>query len=259
MKCAEVVIGPPGSGKTSYVLSKRLALAHRRPYTVNLDPGNEDADFDYSICTVSSVRMYQQEHGVGPNMSAKCILERFCAGFEEFFREHVEDTDYLLFDLPGQIEFFMCSDALNDMLAHLRRCGVSTVVVNLVDLVFFSNRHALVSSYLVSTLCIGLIESAQIAVISKCDAWSRTELQHTLRNIADVEVEESGGLYGEMMSFVQSQGVLRYEILDYENAASVAVLQMVIDRASGLFLEDDYLDTEEVCSASRDDVFARYE
>lgn len=265
MRYAEVIIGPPGSGKSTYIATKKTSLRHRSPFAMNLDPGNwNDTDFDYSIRTISSSREYQERYDVGPNMSTKAILERFEANFEEFFRENIEDTDhYLLFDFPGQVEFFMCSNVLGDILRCLRNNGYSVVVVNLVDLVFFTNAHSLISSYLISTLCLCLIESAQIAVISKCDNWRKLELQYPLRDIADLQgLDEMGDghrLHEEMIAFVRSQGLLSYEILDYENPASVLNLQMMIDKASGLFFEDEYFVTEKITTmACRDDVFSRY-
>lgn len=264
MRYAEIVIGPPGSGKSTYVISKKTTLCHRSPFALNLDPGNhKDTDFDYSICSISSSREYQQKYGVGPNMSTKAILEEFCSNFEEFFRENIEETDYyLLFDFPGQIEFFICSDALNSILKHLGNNGYSVVLVNLVDLVFFTNAHALLFSYLVSTLCLGLLESAQINVISKCDNWKRLELKHPLRDIAELQnMDEIEGnrLHREMIEFIRGQGLLLYEILDYGNTSSVMNLQIAIDKASGLFFEDDYFAKENIVMVSREDVFSEYD
>lgn len=265
MKYAEVVIGPPGSGKSTYVATKKTLLSHRSPFSINLDPGNtNDKDFDYSICSVSSAHKYQQEHGVGPNMSAKCILDEFGAGIDEFFREHIEDTDhYLLLDFPGQVEFFISSSVPNTILQRLRSYGYSVVVVSLVDLVFFSNTHSLISSYLTSTLCMALLDAPQVSVISKCDNWSKLDLKHPLEDIASLQalegIEGEPGLYGEMASFVRNQGLLLYEVLDYDNPDSVASLQIAIDKASGLFFEDDYFAIEKIeAVVSRDDVLSRY-
>ncbi|CAD25490.1 similarity to HYPOTHETICAL PROTEIN YLB2_CAEEL [Encephalitozoon cuniculi GB-M1] len=265
MKYAEVIIGPPSSGKSTYVMSKKAVLSHRNPYTVNLDPGNcNDGQFDYSICSISSSLKYQEKHGVGPNMSAKCVLEEFAAGIDEFFRENIENTDhYVLFDFPGQVEFFMSSDIPNGILRYLRSNGYSVVVVNLTDLVFFSNDHSLLSSYLVSTLCLCLLESAQVNVISKCDNWKKLEMKHSLEEIASLEcledVQKKGKLHEEMVLFIQSQGLLSYEVLDYDNTDSVLNLQITIDRASGLFFEDDYFAVEKITNiVSRDEVLSRY-
>ncbi|WEL38887.1 GPN-loop GTPase 2 [Encephalitozoon hellem] len=265
MKYAEVIIGPPGSGKSTYVMCKKEWLAHRSPYTVNLDPGNcNDREFDYSICSISPSLMYQEKHNVGPNMSTKCILEEFSARIDEFFQENIEGTDhYILFDFPGQVEFFMSSDVPNNIIRYLKSNGYSVVIVNLVDLVFFSNDHSLISSYLISTLCLCLLESAQINVISKCDSWRKLDLGYPLEDVASLECLEEVGkkkkIHDEMASFVQNQGLLAYEILDYDNPDTVLSLQIEIDKASGLFFEDDYFATEKITSIpSKDDVLSRY-
>ncbi|ADM11731.1 putative ATP binding protein [Encephalitozoon intestinalis ATCC 50506] len=265
MKYAEIIIGPPGSGKSTYVMNKKTWLSHRSPYTINLDPGNSNSkEFDYSICSISSSSVYQEKHDVGPNMSTKCILEEFVTRIDEFFRENIEDTDhYVLIDFPGQVEFFISSDIPNRIIRYLKRNGYSVVVLNLIDLVFFSNSHSLVSSYLISTLCLCLLESAQINIISKCDNWKSLEMEYPLEEIASLEcleeIPRKKKLYSEMISFVLNQGLLLYEILDYDNPDSVLNLQVGIDRASGLFFEDNYFDTEKITRIpSRDEVFSKY-
>lgn len=263
MKYAEIVIGPPGSGKSTYVMNKKASLSHRHPFAINLDPGNKrDTGFDYSICSISSSREFQETHDVGPNMSSKMILEEFSSSFEEIFREHIEDTDhYLLLDFPGQIELFICSDVPNNILGYLKRNGYSVVVINLIDLVFFTNSHSLISSYMISTLCLCLLESAQVNVISKCDNWDRLNLEHPLRDIADLTClsEMKSSLHTEMIDFVHNQCLLSYEILDYDNLDSISYLQVAIDRASGLLFEDDYFEVEKITAVpSRDNVFSKY-
>ncbi|AFN83219.1 putative ATP binding protein [Encephalitozoon romaleae SJ-2008] len=265
MRYAEVIIGPPGSGKSTYVMSKKAWLSHRNPYIINLDPGNcNDKEFDYSICSISPSLMYQERHNVGPNMSTKCILEEFYTRIDEFFQENIEGTDhYILLDFPGQVEFFISSDIPNSIIGYLKSNGYSVVVVNLVDLVFFSNDHSLISSYFISTLCLCLLESAQINVISKCDNWKKLGLKYSLEDIASLEcleeMEKKKKIHEEMASFVLNQGLLAYEVLDYDNPDSVLNLQVAIDKASGLFFEDDYFATEKITRiSSKDDVFSRY-
>ncbi|KAH9411201.1 putative ATP binding protein [Ordospora pajunii] len=266
MKYAEVIIGPPGSGKSTYVASKKDMLSHRSPFTVNLDPGNtNDAGFDYSICTVCSSEAYQHRYEVGPNMSTKAILEEFGSGFEEFFRENIDGTDhYVLFDFPGQIEFFISSEIPNTIIKHLKSNGYSVVVVSLIDLVFFSNETSRISSYLISALCLGLLEAAQVNVISKCDNWNKIGMDCALRDIADLcclDGEQGKALfYKEAAMFAQNQGILPYEILDYENPLSTLALQVSIDIASGMFFDDDYFAAEKILKIpSRDEVFSVYE
>jgi GPN-loop GTPase len=267
MKYCEVMIGPPGSGKSTYIEYKRESLASRNPYTINLDPGNASTAFDYTISSISSTGEYQRERDVGPNMSVKAILQRFSLGFEAFYSEHLDERDYyLLVDLPGQIEFFMCSDVLHDMIGHLQRNGYSVVVVNLVDLVFFSERHALLSSYLICTLCIGLIEAPQICVISKCDNLGKLDLQYSLREVTELapmdELSQGSRFYEELALFVRNQGMLSYEILDYSNPESLVGLQILIDRASGILFEEEYRE-KHIGSLgsvpSRNDIFSKYE
>ena len=71
----QVVVGPPGAGKTTYCagMSQFLTLAGRRVAIINLDPANDcpPAALGYApavdIADLVSLQAVQEELGLGPN------------------------------------------------------------------------------------------------------------------------------------------------------------------------------------------------
>lgn len=247
MEFGEVVIGPPGSGKTTYI-STSMQNLRRKSVAISLDPGNETHNFfDYSIRNHFVTREYMEKNSLGPNYALKEIMERFsqCAG--EYLGPVIDKNRgcFFVFDFPGQIELFIASSSLVDILAFLTRKGISLVVVNLFDVVHFYDCFSRISSYVVATLSMMLIEAPQICVISKCDNIKRYDKGFDLEAVADVsmyyseDVVSSTKFLSESVAFVESMSILKFQVLDMENCKTWLFLQLMIDEACGYAYENE--------------------
>ncbi|MDD5474204.1 MAG: ATP/GTP-binding protein [Candidatus Methanoperedens sp.] len=105
-------IGSAGSGKSS-LTGAFAGWMQNQGYdavTVNLDPGIENAPYvpDVDIRDWIKLRDIMQEHGVGPN-GAQIIAADMLALNTNEMKEIIEsyDTDYVIFDTPGQMELFV--------------------------------------------------------------------------------------------------------------------------------------------------------
>lgn len=238
----EIIIGAPGSGKSTYVNFKKDALQDRKIFTVNLDPGNNREDFDYDIKKLSTTKKYMEMKNVGPNYSVKCILRDFYKEYDDFKGIISEnENSYFLFDFPGQVEFFMCDGTLRNFCKSLQRDGMYLVVVNLIDIVFFIEWHALLSSYLISTIAMVLLEMPHVCIASKCDRIKDIEignLEDILMGVAPLENIKKP-FYKSLAEVVDNEGLLSFELLDYENVEAMMYAQMIIDKASGFFFNED--------------------
>lgn len=71
MPFGQVVIGPPGSGKTTYCngVQQYLTAARRRVALVNLDPANDVLPYkpDVDVCDLVCLEQVMGELGLGPN------------------------------------------------------------------------------------------------------------------------------------------------------------------------------------------------
>ncbi|KAL1243060.1 GPN-loop GTPase [Trichinella spiralis] len=75
----QVVIGPPGSGKTTYCKQMRNVLQslRRKTILVNMDPANEflSNDYDIDICKLMNVKTVMDDMQVGPNGGMVLCME----------------------------------------------------------------------------------------------------------------------------------------------------------------------------------------
>ena len=122
----QLVIGPPGSGKTTYCngMQHYYQLRGRPCAVVNLDPANHDPPYECSVSVeeLISLEEAQRELKLGPNGAMVYCME-YVAKNLDWLHERVEplvkEGKFLLFDLPGQVELFNVNDALKDFLREM--------------------------------------------------------------------------------------------------------------------------------------------
>lgn len=245
MEFGEVVIGPPGSGKTTYIVKTKQKMS-RKVVTINLDPGNETHNFfDYNIREHFVTRTYMEQKDVGPNNAVKEIMEAFSDGVNEYLGPVLDQSQgcFVIFDFPGQIEFFMSGGSLAKILRFLTQKGIVFVIVNLFDVLSFYGCFNRVSAYLVATLSMALLEAPQVCVISKCDNIEKYNDKIDLEAVAcvDTSQEDLGSckFLAESMEFVTSMSLLKFQVLDMQNDDTWVYLRLVLDEVCGYTYEHE--------------------
>lgn len=122
----QVVIGPPGSGKTTYCLGMQdfLGKLGRKVAVVNLDPANEALPYTCAVDISELVTLDDVMEGLklGPNGGLLYCMEYLEANhdwLEDKLRLHHDC--YFLFDCPGQVELYTHQSSVKSIFAQLEK------------------------------------------------------------------------------------------------------------------------------------------
>ncbi|KAL0332303.1 UNVERIFIED_CONTAM: GPN-loop GTPase QQT1 [Sesamum calycinum] len=176
MVFGQVVIGPPGSGKTTYCngMSQFLQLIGRKAAVINLDPANDALPYECTINIEDLIKLsdVMAEHSLGPNGGlVYCMdyLEKNIDWLESRLKPLLKDH-YLLFDFPGQVElFFLHQNAKRVIMKLIKNLNLRLTAVHLVDAHLCSDPGKYVSALLLSLSTMLHLELPHVNVLSKID------------------------------------------------------------------------------------------
>ena len=198
--CAQLVIGPPGSGKSTYCLGMKefLTALGRKVAVVNLDPANSILPYECAIDISELISLSEVMDGLklGPNGSLVYCME-FLEKNLEWLEKQMDKWrgHYFLFDCPGQVELFTHHQSVRNIAARLQKwnfkvqcivltfgnvfCqllpsisfawGLQLVAVHLVDSHYCSDPGKFISVLLTSLSTMVQLELPHINVLSKVD------------------------------------------------------------------------------------------
>lgn len=128
MPFAQLVIGSPGSGKSTYCdgMHQFLSAIGRKCSVVNLDPANDSTSYPCALDIRNLVTLEEimADEELGPNGGVLYALEEL-----EHNKEWLEEglkglgEDYVLFDCPGQVELFTHHPSLRNVFFRIQKLG----------------------------------------------------------------------------------------------------------------------------------------
>ncbi|RAL47800.1 unnamed protein product [Cuscuta campestris] len=176
MGYAQLVIGPAGSGKSTYCSSlyQHCEATRRTVHIVNLDPAAENFDYPVAmdIRELISLDDVMEELGLGPNGSLLYCMEHLEENLDDWLTEELEnylEDDYLVFDCPGQIELFSHVPVLKNFVEYLKNKNFNICVVYLLDSQFITDVTKFVSGCMASLSAMIQLELPHVNILSKMD------------------------------------------------------------------------------------------
>ena len=139
MVFGQIVIGPPGSGKTTYCEGMRqyLQALGRKVAVINLDPANESHSYPVAadIQDLVLLEAAASQCELGPNGALVYCFEYLEANTDWLLEQLVQLSDsYVLIDMPGQVELYTHHPSVRNILQALtQQHNHRLVAVHLVD------------------------------------------------------------------------------------------------------------------------------
>lgn len=255
MVFGQIVIGPPGSGKTTYCngMSQFLSLIGRKVAVVNLDPANDALPYDCAVNIEELIKLevVMSECSLGPNgglLHCMEYLEKNIDWLEDKLKPLSKDH-YFLFDFPGQVELFFNHDSTKKVLTKLTKSlNLRLTAVQLIDSILCSDPGNYVSALLLSLSTMLHMELPHINVLSKIDLIGNygklafgldfytdvqdlSYLQQYLNQ--DPRSVKYWKLTNELCSVVEDYGLVSFTTLDIQDKESVGNLVKLIDKSNG--------------------------
>lgn len=257
----QVVIGPPGSGKSTYCygMHQFFSAIGRKLCVINLDPANDRLPYgrcELDIRDFITLEDIMEELNLGPNGGLMYALENLDdEGIDDFIEridKLVKDKNYLIFDCPGQVELFTHHTSLYKIFKKLTKVSkLRLCVVSLVDCIQLTSPSQYISTLLLTLRSMLQLDLPQVNVISKIDMLLNygelpfrldyytevQDLKYLLKYIKDESKSALGQNYvrlTEMIAeLVEDFNLVSFEVLSVENKQSMINLLSVIDKANG--------------------------
>ncbi|KAJ1030159.1 hypothetical protein NDA16_001071 [Ustilago loliicola] len=279
MPFAQLVIGPPGSGKTTYCFGQYqfLSLLSRPCSVINLDPANDRLPYPCAvdINKLISVRDVMAELSLGPNAAMLYCVEYLEKNVDWLIQElkRVMDEqrqaktgqiaghgdqetpvgpvsagfEYLIFDLPGQVELSTNHPALKRILETLdKQLGLRFVAVHLTDATHITDASRYVSILILALRAMLTLELPHVNVLSKVDLLGQSYISRSKRsldrydpNSDDEEMQSNqstdegmdGGDGGRAAMGLQSE--LAFNLDFYTQVQDLSYLRDLLSQPSG--------------------------
>ncbi|KAJ4423039.1 hypothetical protein N0V82_002306 [Gnomoniopsis sp. IMI 355080] len=256
MPFAQLVIGSPGAGKSTYCdgMHQFMGAIGRQCSVVNLDPANDKTSYPCALDIRNLVTLEEimGNDNLGPNGGVLYALEELEHNFE-WLEEGLKELgeDYILFDCPGQVELYTHHNSLRNIFFKLQKLGFRLVVLHLSDSFCLTQPSLYLSNLLLALRAMMQMDLPHINVLTKIDKVADydtlpfnldfyTEVQDLSHLLPCLEQESPilrsdkfKALNEAVANLVESFAMVGFEVLAVEDKKSMMHLLRVIDRAGG--------------------------
>uniref|UniRef100_A0AC35GAS3 GPN-loop GTPase 3 n=1 Tax=Panagrolaimus sp. PS1159 TaxID=55785 RepID=A0AC35GAS3_9BILA len=253
MKYAQLVIGPAGSGKSTYcaAIQKHGESTERFVQVVNLDPASEVFNYNcaFNVRDLISIDDLAEDEDetlstMGPNGSLVFCMEYIANNIEELENAiDAAEDDYYLFDCPGQIELYSHMNVMRTIVDALKSWDFNICAVFLLDSQFMVDVDKYMAGALTALSTLMVLECPAVCVLTKMDllkAEDRERVEHMLSSEMSTLLNENPpsafssayrNLSEKIASVMDSYSMVSFQPLDLQDEESISDLLLNIDNS----------------------------
>nr|QBH74276.1 hypothetical protein [Aphelinus abdominalis] len=244
MRYGQLVIGPAGSGKSTYcsIMQKQAADDRKTLDIVNLDPAAEHFDYQpladiRELITVDDA-MEDEELKFGPNGGLVFCME-FLIENLSWLEEQLGDSedDYIIFDCPGQLELYTHMTVIRQLITTLHNLNFRLCAVFLVDSQFVLDASKFLSGTMAALTAMINLELPHVNVLSKMDLLSKTARKQLDKYLEpdpnNMLLEQDDDEYSKLTQalgrVIEDYGLVTFLPLNIKDEESIADIKLTID------------------------------
>ena len=176
MPYAQLVIGPAGSGKSTYCsnIQQHCHSIGRTIHVINLDPAADE--FKYSVTSdvrdLINLDEVMEEEELGPNGALMFCMEYLEDNLDDWLAEELEgdlEDDMVIFDCPGQLELYSHHSAFRTFTKQMTDWGWKMTCVYVLDSQFITDGPKYIAGCLQAQSAMLHLELPHVNVLSKVD------------------------------------------------------------------------------------------
>lgn len=244
-KYAVVVIGPAGSGKSTLctVLSEHYASKGRATHIANFDPAVEDLAYEPSVDIRDLIALEDamEGKGLGPNGGLVFCMEYLVTEGAEWVAEQLGDyaEDFLIVDMPGQVEVLSHQPAVPAFTRLLQREGYHVTVLYLLDaLATTADSGKFISGCLFSLSSMVNFDCPFINVLTKCDLLSEAFKEDVLEHFCMCDFDYMDlsrlpprwrAMSRQVAGIISDYNLVTFRPMDIKNPSYVTNLCSILD------------------------------
>ena len=240
MSCGfgQIVVGPAGSGKSTYchIMQDHGALTRKVIKVCNLDPAADNFKYtwDIDVRDLISLEDVMEELNLGPNGGLIYCMEYLLENMDWLHTELTEfaDDSYILFDCPGQIELYSHMTVMTKIVEQIKSWGYHLWAVFWCDATTcLSESGKFISTSLISLSTMIQVQLPHLNIMTKCDMiQDKLTLKKTMDiSLVEVAKDENSskfnqkytGLNKMIAEVLEDFSLIRFVPLDIQNEESI--------------------------------------
>ncbi|KAG8321680.1 GPN-loop GTPase 3 [Homalodisca vitripennis] len=181
MRYAQLVMGPAGSGKSTYcsAMVRHAEDENKVIQIVNLDPAAEYFDYEPFVDVRDLIHledaMEDEDMKFGPNGGLVFCMEYLLEN-ADWLRDQLGDIedDYIIFDCPGQIELYTHMNTIKHLVDLLQQWNFNICGIFLVDAQFMVDGPKFLSGTMAALSVMVNLELPHVNILSKMDLLTKS-------------------------------------------------------------------------------------